>query len=420
MNISELHRRYFESNAVSTDTRNIKENDIFFALKGENFDANTYVDEAIAKGAKYVVIDDKKFYRDEKQYILVENVLETLQKLANFHRNFLQVPILALTGSNGKTTTKELIYAVLSQKYYLKATKGNLNNHIGVPLTILSMNRNTEIGIVEMGTNHFGEIKNLCEIAEPDFGYITNFGKAHLESFKNIDGVVKAKSELYNYLIENEKKAFVNLWDERQVELTKELVTIAVKPIEVFNTPEPQLSFIFNDEVVKTQLVGDFNVNNIAAAIAIGQFFEVPNEDIIQAIKKYKPENKRSQYIEKKHVKIVLDAYNANPTSMQAALQTFANDDTENKIPVLGDMYELGDTAQEEHQNIVELVKDLGFKSSVFIGQQFATTKHDNLKVYKNFEDFKNQFNVEEYKNKTLLIKASRGMALERVVDLFD
>lgn len=420
MNISELHRRYLESNSVSTDTRNIKEGDIFFALKGENFDANAYVDEAIEKGAKFVVLDNIEYSKDDKQYILVDDVLENLQKLANYHRNFLQVPILALTGSNGKTTTKELIYAVLSQKYYLKATKGNLNNHIGVPLTILSMNRNTEIGVVEMGTNHFGEIKKLCEIAEPDFGYITNFGKAHLESFKNIEGVIKAKSELYNYLIENEKKAFVNLWDERQLEFTKNLVTIAVNPLEIYKTKEPQLSFIYNNDIVHTQLVGDYNINNIAAAVAIGQFFDVSNELIKEAIESYKPENKRSQFIVKNQVKIVLDAYNANPTSMHAALRTFAEEGVAYKIPVLGDMFELGETALEEHQNIVDEVRKLGFETAIFIGQHFSETKPNSYKTYQNFEAFKNQFDSDDFKDKTLLIKASRGMALERVVDLFD
>ncbi len=421
MTISELHRRYLEAKSVSIDTRSLAKNDIFFALKGENFDANAFVDDALKKGAKYVVFDDKTRYKEDKRYILVDDALETLQQLAHFHRNFLQIPVLAITGSNGKTTTKELVYSVLSQKYYLKATRGNLNNHIGVPLTLLSMNRNTEIGVVEMGTNHFGEIKQLCEIAEPDYGYITNFGKAHLESFKSIDGVIKAKTELYDFLYNNQKTAFVNLWDDKQKSLTEHFRTIGVKPLELHLSETPFVSFVFNEKVVDTHLTGYYNLNNIAAAIAIGQYFGVADQDIIEAISSYKPQNKRSQFIEKQQVNIILDAYNANPTSMKVALETFADQHKEQKTPVLGDMFELGSQALEEHQAIVDMVETLGFESAIFIGELFSKTKlNDNYKMFKDFESFKNSCDLTQFYDKTLLIKASRGMALERIVDLFE
>ncbi len=421
MTISELHRRYLEAKSVSIDTRSMAKNDIFFALKGENFDANAFVDEALNKGAKYVVFDDKTRYKEDKRYILVDDALETLQQLAHFHRNFLQIPVLAITGSNGKTTTKELVYSVLSQKYYLKATRGNLNNHIGVPLTLLSMNRNTEIGVVEMGTNHFGEIKQLCEIAEPDYGYITNFGKAHLESFKTINGVIKAKTELYDFLYNHQKTAFVNLWDDKQKSLTEHFRTVGVKPLELHLSETPFVSFVFNGEVVDTHLTGYYNLNNIAAAIAIGQYFGVADQDIIEAISSYKPQNKRSQFIEKQQVNIILDAYNANPTSMKVALETFAAQRKEQKIPVLGDMFELGSQALEEHQAIVDMVETLGFESAIFIGELFSRTKHGNAyKTFKDFESFKNNCDLTQFYDRTLLIKASRGMALERIVDLFE
>ena len=344
MKIEQLHSLFLECGSVSTDTRKIKNNDMFFALKGENFNGNTYAKKALEAGARYSIIDEVEYKTSDKT-ILVDNVLETLQALATFHRLYLKIPILALTGSNGKTTTKELINSVLTQNFKTTATVGNLNNHIGVPLTLLSMNQNTEIGIVEMGANHQKEIEFLCNIAKPDFGYITNFGKAHLEGFGSVEGVIKGKSEMYDFLIANNKTIFVNSNDSIQVDKTESATrfTFGNNNSDAnirFKDAQPFVISLFKAEEIKSQLIGDYNFNNIAAAIAIGQYFKVAITDIKKAIEGYTPTNNRSQIIEKDSNKIILDAYNANPTSMHAALLNFEKQKG-NKIAVLGDMFEL-------------------------------------------------------------------------------
>lgn len=420
MEISILHQLFLKYPYISTDTRNIIENSIFFALKGDNFDANTLVDDAFNKGARYVVMDNKKFYREEdEQMILVDNVLKTLQELAHYHRTFLNIPIIGLTGSNGKTTTKELIHAVLSQKYNTVATKGNLNNHIGVPLTLLSMNTNTEIGIVEMGANHHGEIKALCEIAVPNFGYITNFGKAHLEGFGSIEGVIKAKSELYDFINKHKGVVFVNSSDENQIKKSLGIKQVYLEELEILENPTNYISFDYNDKTVHTHLVGNYNLTNIAAAVSIGKYFGVENAAIRDAITNYLPDNKRSQLIDKGNCKIILDAYNANPTSMQAALENFAKNGTTNKVLILGDMFELGEHSEVEHQKIAQLITDLKFEKVCLIGERFYKTEIVSANKFSTFDDFKNGFQKKGFENKTILIKGSRGMALERVLELF-
>ena len=425
METSKLHSLFLESNAVCTDTRKINTNDMFFALKGANFDGNTYAEKAISSGAKYVVIDDAAFNTSE-QTILVDNALEALQKLATYHRNFLKTPIIALTGSNGKTTTKELINVVLSKKYKTTATKGNLNNHIGVPLTLLSMTEDTEIGIVEMGANHQKEIEFLCRIAQPDYGYITNFGKAHLEGFGGVEGVIKGKSEMYTYLISKNKHIFVNANDPIQVEKTKQATPYTfgnrINETDVlihFIEAKPFVKCAYKSLEIESQLIGDYNFNNIAIAITIGQYFKVDSADIKKAIESYKPTNNRSQILTKGSTKIILDAYNANPTSMQAALLNFEKQPGA-KIAILGDMFELGDDAETEHQNIVDLALSLDINQVIFIGENFHQSKTNLPKKlqYKTFEDFKSDFYYFEIEKETLLIKGSRGMALERVLDL--
>ena len=425
METSKLHSLFLESNAVCTDTRKINTNDMFFALKGANFDGNTYAEKAISSGAKYVVIDDAAFNTSE-QTILVDNALEALQKLATYHRNFLKTPIIALTGSNGKTTTKELINVVLSKKYKTTATKGNLNNHIGVPLTLLSMTEDTEIGIVEMGANHQKEIEFLCRIAQPDYGYITNFGKAHLEGFGGVEGVIKGKSEMYTYLISKNKHIFVNANDPIQVEKTKQTTPYTfgnrINETDVlihFIEAKPFVKCAYKSLEIESQLIGDYNFNNIAIAITIGQYFKVDSADIKKAIESYKPTNNRSQILTKGSTKIILDAYNANPTSMQAALLNFEKQPGA-KIAILGDMFELGDDAETEHQNIVDLALSLDINQVIFIGENFHQSKTNLPKKlqYKTFEDFKSDFYYFEIEKETLLIKGSRGMALERVLDL--
>jgi len=417
MKISEIYQYYKETYQVTTDTRTIQSGVMFFALKGNNFDANTFADEALTKGASYVVIDNKDYYKDDGRHILVTNTLKTLQELAKHHREQLGIPIIALTGSNGKTTTKELLNIVLSQKFKVLATKGNLNNHIGVPLTLLAMNPDTELGIVEMGANHFDEIAFLSEITKPNYGYITNFGKAHLEGFGSIAGVIKAKSELYNYLAKNDGLAFVNQFDPIQVQQAKLQKTHVISNNTKLINYKEFVALEYNNKLINSNLIGDYNFRNIIAAIGIGAYFDVSDKQIKSAIESYIPKNKRSQLIQKGNTKIILDAYNANPTSMQAALEAFDRNSDTSKIVILGDMFELGTSAKKEHQYIASLASTK-FDSVFLLGENFYKTKAKNTIKHKNFEAFQNEFNKDFFKNATVLIKGSRGMALERIVDL--
>lgn len=390
---------------------------MFFALKGENFNGNKFAKSAINNGAICAVIDEKE-YDSQQNTIVVANVLQTLQALANHHRKYLNIPIIGLTGSNGKTTTKELINAVLARRYKTSATIGNLNNHIGVPLTLLTMNASTEIGIVEMGANHQKEIEQLCTISEPDFGYITNFGKAHLEGFGGIEGVIKGKSELYGYLRKNSKIAFVNANDPLQIENSKDIDTINLSSDIKLTSASPFVTFDYLGSTVKSNLIGAYNYVNIQAAISIGTYFKVAKKDIISAIETYTPNNNRSQIIQKGDNKIILDAYNANPSSMTAALTNFSNLNEKHKTVILGDMFELGTTSLIEHQNIVALAASLNFEQIIIVGENFSKTKSSKTVKFTTFEDFEKYF--EPKPEVTYLIKGSRGMALERIIGLFD
>ena len=417
MKIASLYNLYRQHFLVDTDTRNIRENTLFFALKGDNFNGNSFAEEALKLGASFAIVDEK-VYQTNENVILVNNVLETLQQLANYHRRQLKIPIIGLTGSNGKTTTKELTHAILSKKYNTRATKGNLNNHIGVPLTLLSMTDKTELGVVEMGANHQKEIAFLCTISEPNFGYITNFGKAHLEGFGGIEGVIKGKSELYTFLKENNKTAFVNPDDEIQVKKTQEINTINFKVDALeFLEADPFVKLSYNDKIIQSNLVGAYNYSNIAAAITIGNYLKVSDKDIKEALESYVPKNNRSQIIETKNNEIILDAYNANPSSMKVALENFESITTTTKVVILGDMFELGDDSLQEHQAIVDLTISLNFDSVYFVGENFnriKTGKHQ-FKTYENFEDYIKKNPLE---NKSILIKGSRGMRLERILEI--
>jgi UDP-N-acetylmuramoyl-tripeptide--D-alanyl-D-alanine ligase len=425
MKIEELYSYFLSCTSISTDTRKIEAGSMFFALKGENFDANTFAAEALEKGARYVVIDNPSYKTDDR-ILLADNSLIALQHLAAHHRRHLGLPIIALTGSNGKTTTKELINAVLSSKYNTKATIGNLNNHIGVPLTLLSFTTDTEIGIVEMGANHQKEIEFLCSIAEPNFGYITNFGKAHLEGFGGIEGVIKGKSELYTYLEQNNKTAFVNLDDDIQKEKTSKFsrFTFAVNNyncdvrIEKVSA-NPMVKVTYKGTQINSNLIGLYNAHNINAAIAIGAFFKISIDKIQQAIEGYVPSNNRSQLIEKNGNSIILDAYNANPSSMDAAINNFSYLDSEAKIAILGDMFELGAESLQEHKQLVEKVAAKGIET-YFIGKDFYSNRidHHHLHFYETYDSFKENFQNIKPANKTILIKGSRGMALERALEL--
>lgn len=425
MDVQIIHTCFLKCTSISIDTRKIEKNSLFVAIKGENYDANFFAKEALDKGALFVIIDNPECYFDERT-ILVNNSLNTLQELAKFHRNYLKIPIIALTGSNGKTTTKELIQVVLSQKLNTKATLGNLNNHIGVPLTILSFTSDTEIGIVEMGANHQKEIDFLCQIAQPDYGYITNFGKAHLEGFGGVEGVIKGKSELYDFLCQFDKTIVVNLDDPIQVEKTKACKTISFginKPSAFLNiknvSANPFVEINFSETSIKSNLIGLYNANNINAAITLGSYFGVSSSDIKKGIESYVPENNRSQLINKNSNEIILDAYNANPSSMAVAIQNFIQLDKPNKVVFLGDMFELGSESMEEHRSIIKLLEEQKEVTCYFIGNYFYANKIDkeNYFFYDSFSVFSQKMNQIQLKNNTILIKGSRGMALERIVD---
>jgi len=424
MDISQIHNLFLQCNAVSIDTRKIESNSMFVAIKGENFDANTFAKEALEKGASCVIIDNEDYFIDQRT-ILVKNSLATLQELAQFHRQYLKLPIIALTGSNGKTTTKELINVVLSKKYNTKATVGNLNNHIGVPLTLLSFNKETEIGIVEMGANHKKEIEFLCGLATPDFGYITNFGKAHLEGFGGVEGVVEGKSEMYKYLSENNKLAFVNLEDPIQVEKSKNLNSYSfglnkekadVNITSIVANPFVEISF--SNLLVKTHLIGLYNANNINAALTVGKYFEVDDLAIKEALEGYIPENNRSQLLSKGTNQIILDAYNANPSSMAVAIANFLQLDNANKVMILGDMFELGEESSQEHKVIVNSLLHSKEVDCYFIGKEFYANqiKEDNFHFHESFESFSDYLKNVKIENSFILIKGSRGMALERTL----
>lgn len=418
MTISEIYKLYTQHYLVDTDTRNIRKNTIFFALKGENFNGNEFAEEALKKGASYAIVDEKKFQTNER-IILVEDVLKCLQKLANYHRKKLSIPILSLTGSNGKTTTKELINVVLSKKFNTVATKGNLNNHIGVPLTLLSMDNKTEFGIIEMGANHKKEIAFLCTIAEPNYGYITNFGKAHLEGFGSIEGVIEGKTELYEFIKKTKGKVFVNPDDKTQIEKSSGIETIPFdSTINLIDT-NPNVRLTFKKIDISSQLIGSYNYPNIAAAITIGHYFNIDKLVIKEAIENYVSTNNRSQIILKKGNNIILDAYNANPSSMKVAIQNLDSLNASHKVAILGDMFELGKNAIDEHQTIVNYIENTSIDNIITVGELFYTTKSKRTLQHPNFEAFKTGFDLNKLHNSTILIKGSRGMKLERILELF-
>tara|TARA_B110000003_G_scaffold220761_1_gene220660 strand:- start:140 stop:1423 length:1284 start_codon:yes stop_codon:yes gene_type:complete len=427
MKIEKLHHLFLKFNRASTDTRSIARGALFFALKGENFNGNHFAIKALDSGASYCIIDEQQ-PQSNARFILVPNVLKTLQELANFHRKYLNIPIIAITGSNGKTTTKELINSVLGQQYKTHSTQGNYNNHIGVPLTLLQMDASVDIGIVEMGANHIGEIANLCQISAPNYGYITNFGKAHLEGFGSAAGVVKGKCELYDYLKCNKGLAFINGDDKKQVQQIGDYRKAHVFSkknsfnIQVSMTSEtPFISFESQGFTMESQLVGIYNFSNAAAAIAMGCFFEVSHENIKKGIESYTPNNNRSQIIRKGFNTIILDAYNANPSSMKVALDNFNSMRSEYKVVILGDMFELGIHSKSEHQAVIDEVNSLNFSSAYYVGSHFFELASDSSKAnfFKTTESFRNQLQSLVFKDALILIKGSRGMALETLLDSF-
>lgn len=411
---------------VTTDTRNIEIGSIFFALKGDNFNGNTFAKQAIEQGAIAAIVDEKEFEDENNNIFYTENALIALQNLAKEYRNYLQIPFIGLTGSNGKTTTKELIAATLKEKYKVHFTFGNLNNHIGVPLTILSIPTETEIAIIEMGANHQKEIELLCSIAQPDFGYITNFGKAHLEGFGGIEGVIKGKSELYNYLKENNKTAIVNLEDKIQVEKTDGIkaITFGIKAGDYNITPiTNQSDFIsveFEETQINSNLTGSYNFSNISCTITFGKHFDLTSEEIKNGIENYVPTNNRSQIIIKEDYKIIMDAYNANPSSMEASLKNFTNF-IGTKTVILGDMFELGESSDYEHNNIAKIAIDYNFDQIFLIGNNFTKTNivSDRVIKFENRVEFENYVKSSFNYTDNILIKGSHGMRLDLLENIF-
>lgn len=423
MDIKKLHKLFLDSDGICTDTRKIKRKQLFFALKGENFNGNHYADEALKKGALKAIVDEKQDKMSGK--IKVSNTLKTLQHLATFHRDFLELPVLAITGSNGKTTTKRLIHAVLEQKFNVKSTEGNLNNHIGVPLSLLQLDQKIEIGVIEMGANHQKEIAFLSEITKPDFGYITNFGKAHLEGFGGVEGVIKGKSELYDFLKAHKKIAFVNVDDNKQMQKLKDSKKFSFGESQhadlniYFKSAEPFVDLEFEGITIKSKLIGEYNFRNIAAAIGIGYYFDVPVLKIKDAIQNFEAKDNRSQIKITSNNTLISDAYNANPTSMEAALMSFDTYQSDYKVAILGDMYELGEDEIEEHQKIAELTNRLDIDEVYFCGEIFKKSINPNeYNVYNSFEALKDNLNHHPIKKAHILIKASRGMALERLHEI--
>lgn len=421
MNTAEIFEQFLTSKNVTTDTRNISKDCIFFALKGANFNGNTFAQEAINQGAMLAIVDEKEYENNSQNIFLVHNALETLQDIARMYRKYLQIPFIGLTGSNGKTTTKELISAVLKEKFKTHYTFGNLNNHIGVPLTILSIPEDTEIAVIEMGANHQKEIELLASISQPDFGYITNFGKAHLEGFGGIEGVIKGKSELYDFLRANKKTAFVNYNDPIQVEKTADINRITFSDqnntdvqIELIENKTEYLAVKYKNLDIHSHLTGNYNFSNISCAIAIGQYFGIDAESIKNGIENYFPSNNRSQIINKENYKIVMDAYNANPSSMEASLNNFVKFEGSKTI-IIGDMFELGDEAKTEHQRVLDLAERLNFDQIFILGHHFSETITTNPNV-KKFEDrkaFEKYLIDNPIKTKNILIKGSHGMRLD-------
>jgi len=430
MLIEDLYKIYLNHPVICTDTRKISSGCLFFALKGDNFDGNAFAEQALKQGAAFVVIDDSAVKVND-QMLLVEDVLTTLQQLAAFHRNQLSIPFIGITGTNGKTTTKELIKSVLSTKYITYATQGNLNNHIGVPLTILAIDKSVEIAIIEMGANHQQEIAALCQIAKPDMGLITNVGKAHLEGFGGFEGVKKGKGELYDFLKSTSGLVFVNqdnnhlkeMVNEREISNVSYYCTLSnciLKGELVENNPFLVIDWIADKEAhrVKTNLTGAYNLENILAAIAIGKHFGLSAGEINDGLKNYHPGNNRSQILKTATNILICDFYNANPSSMSVALINFSSISANKKVLILGDMFELGQESDSEHQSIVN--KALGTKADkiIFIGKLFFQNKIEGATFYKTTEDALKNMRLNPIKRSTILIKGSRGMRMEKLIEV--
>ena len=426
MLLETLYQKFKKCSGINTDTRNIDKDSMFFALKGPNFNANLYAAEALNKGSKFAVVDDPEIAISD-QFILVEDSLSTLQQLSKYHRDQLLIPIIGITGSNGKTTTKELINEVLSTQYKVCATKGNLNNHIGVPLTLLNIDPEDDIAIVEMGANHVGEIALLCDLSRPGYGLITNIGKAHLEGFGSLDNIISTKKALYDSLKQSGGLVFINKSDQLLTNLSSENNCSFYLDKEGLNgklieneSGEMYFKYTRSDyqsPLIKTHLIGNYNLENAMAAVAIGIYLNIDHKNIVSALKMYQPQNNRSQWFETGNNNIILDAYNANPTSTLVALEHFLSIKNENKLAILGDMLELGNSALEEHQKIIDFINTNKIKS-LFVGPIYASCKNlDSSTSFSNTDELIKFIQDNSILNKTILLKGSRGIKLENLVE---
>lgn len=430
--INELYKTYLQYPYISTDTRNIKQDSLFFALKGEKFNANQFAADALKKGAKYAVIDEEK-YKINDNYILVDDVLQTLQKLATYHRQQLQIPVIAIVGSNGKTTTKELLTSVLKQKYNVLATPGNFNNHIGLPLTILQITPAHELAIIEMGANHVNENAFLCDIALPSMGIVTNNGKDHLEGFGSMEGVIASNMELFTFLAKNNGIAFINKHDESLMQMAEKVsnkktyaANFEVRTTEAdyacfANTIRPTIEFTLPNSTlpIHSNLSGDYNFDNIMVAVAFGLYLNLSETEIKKGVESYQPANNRSQILKTNTNTIYMDAYNANPSSMELSIKNFAAMPFNNKVLFLGDMFELGKYAAEEHQAIVNLCQSLHLEDVYLCGNDFSKTQ-TTYKTFATTNDCLVYIETNPIKNKNIFMKGSRGMKLESLVPALD
>ncbi|SDL66817.1 UDP-N-acetylmuramoyl-tripeptide--D-alanyl-D-alanine ligase [Chryseobacterium taihuense] len=421
MNPEQFYPIYLNAEKVTIDSRKVSENDIFFAFSGENFDAATVAEKAVENGALAVIVENKEFENKDKNIFYVHSTLDFLQNLAVYHRNQIHIPIIGLTGSNGKTTSKELIHAVLSQKYHVQYTQGNLNNHIGVPLTLLSIKPEHEMAVVEMGANHQKEIEFLCSLAKPNIGYITNFGKAHLEGFGGFEGVIKGKSELYDYIRDHNQIILVNEKDPVQAEKTESYsskITFGNKESDYyfdFFSEEHFVGLEYQSTKIITQLTGDYNFTNLCAAASLGLHFGIDVSKIKSALENYTPTNMRSQIVKKGNKTLVLDTYNANPSSMTASLLNF-NTFEGSKTIIIGDMLELGDQSETEHLNILNLAKKLSFDHIITVGHQFRKI-NDFSDSFLTTGDLISYLETTPIESDNILLKGSRGIALEKSID---
>ena len=416
MDIKDIYDIFKQNPNICTDTREVTKDSIFISLKGEKFNGNKFALKAIKDGCAYAIVDEEE-YDINKYTILVHNALKTLQDLATYHRNQLNIPLIAITGTNGKTTSKELINAVLNSELSCIATKGNLNNHIGVPLSLLKINKQHEIAVIEMGANHKKEIEFLCNIAQPTYGVITNIGSAHLEGFGSLQAIIDTKNELYDFINYNKGQLFVNSDDELLLSLSDGIlkktygesgdITASITDIT------PLISIKYNNEIINSHLIGDFQISNILLAICIGDYFNVSSMNIKKSIENYIPKNNRSQIVNTNKNTLILDAYNANPSSMRAMLNSFANQQYKNKLCILGDMLELGEESIKEHVQIIKLTNELKL-DCLFVGEIFNSLNQDGFKTRIELAE---NINSKKIYDKTILLKGSRGIELEKLIE---